>query len=277
MEGILEGWVKSYRKIEEWKYYKRPCHAHLFQHIVRRANFKDGYNSSAQLIKRGEMDYTLRLLADQTGLTKKQVENILKDLKSGTEIGTVYLAKNQKEFSILSVTNYEKYQGEDTCLAQSIGTAIGTAGGRQGDSRGTAGGHPKELKNENNAKNERKKRAVATPVEILKGPIWGLPKIDIDFYNALLESVSHEFQTAQMQKFGADVIESELIKIRNWVIKNPGKWAKKKDYEAFLVNWFEGVTPNTGNKAVAKALAIQDKNELLKKELTRDCDIININ
>jgi uncharacterized phage protein (TIGR02220 family) len=143
--GDYDGWVKNYRKIKEWKFYKKPLHSHLFQHLIREAKFKDSYNINAQLVHRGEVDYSLRQLAKDTGLSKKQVENILKDLIFGTEIGTVYKSNNNRQLSIISITNYEDYQSKEN------------SGDGQKDSRGTAGGQQgdnhKNIKNIKNKKN----------------------------------------------------------------------------------------------------------------------------
>ncbi len=269
----MDGWVKNFRKIEEWKYYKKPCHAHLFQHIVRRANFKDGYNSSAQLVRRGEMDYTLRQLASETGLSKKQVENILKDLKIGTEVGTVYLSKNRKEFSILSVTNYEKYQGESFDVIECVGTVEGTLGGRKGDARGTLGGHPKELKNENKAKKERSRKA--KPAQTPKGFIFNFfQHTDQSFFINLFANVEQQKQTDLVEKHGTERIGQELEKIRTWALSNEKRWASKSDYPAFIANWFDKVSPQAVVKS--RAFTVLDKNEQMKKEFEEEGKVITI-
>ena len=48
------GWVKSFRKIKDWEWYKKPLTAHLFQHLVREANHKDKMWQGIE-IKRGQL------------------------------------------------------------------------------------------------------------------------------------------------------------------------------------------------------------------------------
>lgn len=143
-----DSWVKNYRKIEEWRFYKKPSYSHLWQHLIRKARFKDCYNVNGQLVKRGEADFSLRQLASETGISLGTVRNILKTLEMNTEICTVNEGKNSRDLSIISITNYEKYQSYSDESKQQSEQLI--------NSNGTVSEqYVNNSKKEKNAKNEK--------------------------------------------------------------------------------------------------------------------------
>jgi len=159
----MAGWVKNHRKIEKWKWYKKPSYAHVWQHLIRKAQFEKKFNINGQEVKRGEVDFSLRQLSNETGVSVKVVRNILKVLETGTEIGTVHKGKNTKDLSIISITNYEIYQGESEEGAQQRA--------RQGHSKGTVrarqGHNFKKKEKEKNEKNNIYSRAAHDVIDHL--------------------------------------------------------------------------------------------------------------
>lgn len=109
----MGNFVKISREIENWKFYRKAGYAHLFQHLIRKAQWKARFNINGQEIKRGELDYSLRQLADETGLGKQAVGTILKNLEKSGEIKTVKKSKNKHELSVISITNYDVFQNNN--------------------------------------------------------------------------------------------------------------------------------------------------------------------
>lgn len=103
------GWVKNYRKIEDWEWYKEPTTAHLFQHLVRRANREDGRWRGIDIPK-GCLVTSIRHLAAQTGLSFQQVRTSLKHLVSSGDITQSVTHK----YTLIKVENYALYQGDNT-------------------------------------------------------------------------------------------------------------------------------------------------------------------
>ena len=114
----MVGWVKNYRKIEQWKFYRKAGYAHLLQHLIRKAQFTERYNINGQLVRRGEVDFSLRQLEDETGISVGVVRNILKELENNTVINTVHVGKNSRDLSIISIVNYDLYQSENEDTTQ---------------------------------------------------------------------------------------------------------------------------------------------------------------
>lgn len=103
------GWVKLYRKSVDWEWYRDPPTAHLFQHLVLTANRKDG-KWRGQDIPAGSLVTSIRHLADQTGLSERQVRTALKHLVSTQDVTQT----STPRYTILKVNNYISYQDTDT-------------------------------------------------------------------------------------------------------------------------------------------------------------------
>lgn len=102
---MSEGWIKLYRKFNEWEWKKRPNTVALFLHILTSANHKDG-NWQGTTVLRGQMVCGRKQLSYDTGLTEQQVRTSLNQLKSTREI----TIKTTSKFSIITITNWNKYQ-----------------------------------------------------------------------------------------------------------------------------------------------------------------------
>jgi hypothetical protein len=104
-----DGYIKLWRKIQEWGWYKAPDHVHLFTHLIQKARWRDG-QVNGQPLKRGQLLTGRAYLSYQTGVSERSIRTILKHLKSTSEI--TIEATNQG--SVITIVNYELYQsGED--------------------------------------------------------------------------------------------------------------------------------------------------------------------
>lgn len=104
-----KGWIKIYRKIVDWEWYKDIPVRVLFEHCFLKANIKDK-KWQGTVIKRGSFITSLDNLVFETGLSKMQVRTALNKLKTTHEI--TYQATRQ--YSIITVNNYELYQPDNT-------------------------------------------------------------------------------------------------------------------------------------------------------------------
>lgn len=102
------GWVKSYRKIEDWEWYREPNTCLLFQHLIRRANHEDKKWKGIEVPK-GCLITSFQALADQTGLSVRNVRTAIKHLKSTHDVTQI----STRNYTLFKVENYEKYQCTD--------------------------------------------------------------------------------------------------------------------------------------------------------------------
>ena len=102
---MSHGWVLNWRKIEEWEWYTTPHMAHLFQHLIRRANHEprkwQGIN-----IDRGQVITSLASLKAQTGISTRTLRTCLERLKSTGEIAN----ESTNQYRLITICNYSSYQ-----------------------------------------------------------------------------------------------------------------------------------------------------------------------
>lgn len=100
-----ETWIKLHTKFLNWGWYKNKNTKILFIHCLLKANWQDGYFEGVE-VKRGSFVTGRKQLSKELGLSEQEVRTSINHLKSTNEI-TITSTKN---FSIISINNYDKYQ-----------------------------------------------------------------------------------------------------------------------------------------------------------------------
>ena len=101
----IQGWIKIHRQLLEWEWYDDINVTRLFLHILLKANHKSK-NYKGELIQIGEHLTSREILANETGLTIRQVRTALTKLKTTNEV----TIKSSSQGTKIQVVNYEKYQ-----------------------------------------------------------------------------------------------------------------------------------------------------------------------
>lgn len=128
--------IKIYRKLQEWEWYKDVNTFKLFIHMLLKANWKPG-RFKGVIIERGELATSLQSLSAESGLSIQQVRTAIKHLNLTGE-----LTQNQHStFTVFTVVNYDLYQGTNTDInTESTGNQQGTnivlTQNQQGTNRG---------------------------------------------------------------------------------------------------------------------------------------------
>lgn len=92
----------------EWEWYSDLPVRTLFVHLLLAVN-SDDEKWKGEVIPRGSMVTSIASLSEAVGLTVKQTRRALEKLKSTNDIETKWANK----YSIVSVCNYDRYQGEN--------------------------------------------------------------------------------------------------------------------------------------------------------------------
>ena len=134
----MDGWIKIYRKLLDWRWYSDTNVTRLFLHLLLMANFedKDWQNTT---IQRGQFATSISRLAEQTNLSIKEIRTALKKLESTGEIVT----KGANKFTTITICKYETYQGFENEEGQTKGKQRANEGQTKGKQRATT----KEYKN----------------------------------------------------------------------------------------------------------------------------------
>lgn len=109
----MTGYVKISRKIMKWGWYKDANTCRLFLHAILKARWKDEEYQGAT-IPCGSFASTYQELAQETGLSVKNVRTALEHLK---KTGEVAVSRHSK-FSVFTVKNYSVYQSGGSHVAE---------------------------------------------------------------------------------------------------------------------------------------------------------------
>lgn len=101
----MDGFIKLYKKIENWQWYKDSTTLHLFIDLLLDANYEDN-KVGFEIIKRGQCLTSLKRMHERTGLTIKQIRTALDKLEKSGEIGKQTTSRN----SIITINKYNDYQ-----------------------------------------------------------------------------------------------------------------------------------------------------------------------
>ena len=103
----MSSWVKLHRKIKEWDWYRDIPTKNLFMHILISVNYQKG-EYKGRVIEQGQMWFGWANIAYESGLSVQQAKTAMIKLKSTRTVTT----KSTNAGSILTVLNWESYQGE---------------------------------------------------------------------------------------------------------------------------------------------------------------------
>ncbi len=99
------GFVILDRHILHWRWYTVPKTAHLYIHLVLRANHDDWY-FLGNLVRRGELITSLPHLSRETGLSESEVRTALKHLVRSGDISYRVMPFGR----LITLTNYDRDQ-----------------------------------------------------------------------------------------------------------------------------------------------------------------------
>lgn len=148
----MVGYIKLHRKIKEWEWYDDANTFRLFIHCLIEANHKDKEWRGIQ-IKRGQFHTSIGSLSTQLKLSDKAIRLALNKLIKTKEVATKGASsgasRGARRGTMITICNYDSYQGFDEAEGQAEGQAEWQA---EGQTKGQAEGQTK-------GKSKGKKRA----------------------------------------------------------------------------------------------------------------------
>lgn len=119
---LENGYIKDHRTLLSWGWFKDPFTAHLWEYLRLAANW-DERIFKGHTIGRGQLVTSYPSMADATGMSVQNVRTAVKHLKQTGEISM----KSYRDFSIITITNYEKYQSDQ----QSVNSPVNSPANSQ--------------------------------------------------------------------------------------------------------------------------------------------------
>ena len=149
-----DGFIKLYRSILDWEWYKDTNTKILFLHLLLNANWEDSRYRGHDIPK-GSVVIGYTALSKQLGISKQSVRTALSHLKSTGEI----TLKSTNKFSIVTIVNWEKFQGGSSAANTQSNTQANTQLTYNQHSTNTI----KEIKKLRNKEIKNKESAFAPP------------------------------------------------------------------------------------------------------------------
>lgn len=145
--------IKLDRNMMKWRWYQDAVTKSVFIHLLFRANIKPSDFQDVH-VERGQLITSLSHLAAETGLSIQQTRTALEHLKSTNEI----TQSTNNRYTLITLTNYDAYQGKPTSKSTSNQHAINTQSNKQSTTI-------KEYKNiDANASIKERKKGAPAPV-----------------------------------------------------------------------------------------------------------------
>lgn len=111
----LNGYIKLYRKLIQWGWYKDSVVKDLFLHFLLTASFKD-FDWMGRELKAGQLITGRKKLAEELNFSERQIRTALKKLKSTGEVTT----ETTNKYTIITVVNWEDYQSGEEIPTKSL-------------------------------------------------------------------------------------------------------------------------------------------------------------
>lgn len=99
------GFIKLYRKMVDWQWYKNNNAFRLFLHLLLTVNYKDKKWENTT-IKRGERVFSIKGISEEIPLTPQQIRTSLNKLQSSQDI----TIKTTNRYTLVSIVKYSDYQ-----------------------------------------------------------------------------------------------------------------------------------------------------------------------
>ena len=213
----MSGHIRIERRILDWEWYKDVNTKVLFLHCLIKANWKNGRFQGVD-IPRGSFATSYQTLADETGLSQKNVRTALSHLKATGEVAV----NRHPKFSVITVTNY--------CQYQSDGTVVGS---QPAENRQSTGSQPATIEEKKEGKKGRNNNIVVHFVPPTPEDVSGYCREH--GYNVDVQRFI-DFYSSKGWMVGKNRMKDWRAAVRNWARQDksiPQKMAKTTGFSNF--------------------------------------------
>lgn len=102
---LENGRIDLHRSLTKWRWYKNGNTMRLFIHLLLTVNWKDD-DFEQITVRRGQRVASRRSLAEETGMTEREIRTALNHLISTGEV----TSKSYTKYTVITIENYDRYQ-----------------------------------------------------------------------------------------------------------------------------------------------------------------------
>lgn len=224
----MNGYIKLFRKIKEWKWYRNIKTFKAFIHCLIEANYTDK-EYEKEIVPRGSFITGRKKFANECGLTEQETRSAWTNLKSTNEI----TIKTTNKGTLITVVNYEDYQPLVEILTNETTNTLTNEQPTDNQQITTTKNNKeiKEYKEEIKKENIKRKKFVKPTVEEVSSYcLERKNKIDaqrfVDYYEA------------KGWMIGKNSMKDWKAAIRTWE-KNDGSFSNKTITQEKVPEWFD--------------------------------------
>ena len=231
----MDGWIKIHRKFVEWEWFEDSEMVHLFLYLLLKANHKEN-KWKGILIKRGTLITSRSKLSEATKIPEQTIRTCINRLKRTNEITTT--TDSTKQFTIITICNYDSYQEENTSTNQP-----------PTNHQPTTNQPPTTNKNDNNKKNDNNSLNIPNGIFAKKEEFENIETSTLESENP--EKEEKVAPKEEKKKFAIPTIEEvgNFCKQRNnninpttfWHFYNSKDWMigkqKMKSWQSCIITW----------------------------------------
>ncbi len=213
----MEGFIKLFRKFEEWEWYTDMKVKHLFIHLLFKANYKPK-RWRGILIKRGQLVTSFASLASQLNMTTKEVRTALSKLERTGEIKRERAGNGQA----ITVVRYDFYQGQHV--------DNGRLGADQGQTKGRLGADQGQQHNKDNKENKENKEN--------KGISAQAVFFEFSEYASKHQKIAtrDEISARDIAKKINEIEQDSPLELWQQILENLPEWYKQKGFSLHQIN-----------------------------------------
>lgn len=141
----LNGFIKLYRKLKRWGWYKDTVVKCVFLHFLLSASYVE-FEWMGETFKPGQLITSVAHLSEELGFSPKQIRTAIDKLCSTKEVGK----RTTNKYTVITVMNWESYQGDEIPKGKHLGNPTANEGQTDGKQRANEGQQYKNIKNKRN-------------------------------------------------------------------------------------------------------------------------------
>ena len=201
-----QGFIKIFRKIIDWEWFKKPNTRLVFEYFLYKANYEDKVWRGIE-VKRGQLITSLRNIAKDNGISLQHTRTAISNLVSTHEI----TLKSTHNYTIVTVVNYDNYQiGEEKTTHQLTNNYV-----EKQHSTNTPTNNNIRIKEYKNKRSVREENTLISPT-----------LTDIISYGSNLGASSEYCERFYNHYESIGWVNANGIKIKNWKLTF-SNWYKK--------------------------------------------------
>lgn len=251
MDKQLNGYIKVYRSLLDWRWYSDPIVSRVFLHLLLKATYKDA-SWQYENLEAGQLITSSDSIAKELNLSRQQVRTALNKLNSTNEI----TSKSTNKYTVITVNNWANFQDLNETSTNKATNKL-TINQPSINQQSTTSKESKEYKEgkeiNNNISSEQDEPAREPVIKLLLS-------------NSTYYPIYEEDVAMWQDGYPAVDVKAELKKMNLWFDANPKKRKTAKGIRACINSWLSRCQ-DKGSSSGYNSTSTKEQSETYLPEL----------